>query len=95
MKLRLDMNLIARGLRARRRGTLSATAGCFGALQLLAHTGGSQPYDRALEYAVTQRKNVALEPDVFARVAEEAEKQGLAESDVPRLIAESRAERQW
>ncbi len=73
-------------------------------------------------------KNVALEPDVFARVAAEAQKEGktpdelaneaarrflasrqlqdlqqygrqrasdlgLAEDDVPRLIAESRAER--
>jgi hypothetical protein len=78
---------------------------------------------------MTPQKNVALEPDVFSRVAEEAKKQGrtpdevtneatkrflalrrlqdlqqygrqraaelgLAESDVPRLIAESRAERQ-
>jgi hypothetical protein len=56
-------------------------------------------------------KNVALEPDVFARVAAEAQKEGktlqdlqqygrqrasdlgLTEDDVPRLIAESRAER--
>ncbi len=78
---------------------------------------------------MTPQKNVALEPDVFSRVAEEAKKQGrtpdeltneatkrflalrrlqdlqqygrqraselgLAESDVLRLIAESRAERQ-
>jgi hypothetical protein len=79
---------------------------------------------------MTPQKNVALEPDVFSRVAEEAKKQGrtpdeltneatkrflalrrlqdlqqygrqraaelgLDESDVLRLIAESRAERQW
>jgi hypothetical protein len=78
---------------------------------------------------MTPQKNVALEPDVFSRVAEEAKKQGrtpdeltneatkrflalrrlqdlqqygrqraaelgLDESDVLRLIAESRAERQ-
>jgi hypothetical protein len=78
---------------------------------------------------MTPQKNVALEPDVSARVAAEAEEQGrtpdaltneatkrflalrrvqdlqkygreraaelgLAEDDVPRLIAESRAERQ-
>jgi hypothetical protein len=78
---------------------------------------------------MTPQKNVALEPEVFARVAAEAEKQGLtpdalaneatkrflalrqlqelqqygrqraaelglAESDVLRLVAESRADRQ-
>lgn len=77
---------------------------------------------------MTPQKNVALEPEVFARVVAEAEKQGrtpdelaneatkrflalqrvhdlqnygrqraaelgLTEADVPRLIAESRAER--
>ena len=36
MKQRLDMNKIARGLRAQRKGKVSAGAGYFGAMQLLA-----------------------------------------------------------
>ena len=36
MKMRLDMDKIARGLGARRRGKVAASGGYFGAMQLLA-----------------------------------------------------------
>ncbi len=53
MKPQLDMNKIARGLVAERRGKVSATGGYFGALQLLADiqarfrvpAGGGRPTD--------------------------------------------------
>lgn len=53
MKMRLDMDKIARGLGAKRRGKVAASGGYFGAIQLLADiearfrvpSGGGRPTD--------------------------------------------------
>ena len=53
MKTRLNMDKIARGLRAERRGKVAAPGGYFGAMQLLAEietrfrvpSGGGRPTD--------------------------------------------------
>jgi len=65
MKVRLDMNKIARGLGAERRGKVAASGGYFGAIQLLADiearfrvpSGGGRPTD-----ARTERRLVPLAP---------------------------------
>ena len=72
MKPRLDMNKIARGLCAQRRGKVSATAGYFGAVQLLADvdarfrvpTGGG----RATDPDWTERRLVPLAPRTLERL---------------------------
>jgi hypothetical protein len=43
MKIRLNMNKIAKGLGAKRRGKVVASGGYFGALQLLADSRDSLP----------------------------------------------------
>ena len=72
MKAPLDMSKIARGLRARRGGKVSATAGYFGALQLLADIearlrvparGG-----RATDPEWTERRLVPLAPRTLERL---------------------------
>lgn len=72
MKPRLDMNRIARGLRAQRLGKVSATAGYFGAVQLLADIdtrfrvparGG-----RATDPDWTERRLVPLAPRTLQRL---------------------------
>ena len=72
MKTPLDMNKIARGLRATRGGKVSATAGYFGAMQLLADIdarfrvparGG-----RATDPDWTERRLVPLAPRTLERL---------------------------
>src|SRR3981189_2075759 len=66
MKVRLDMDKIARGLGAERRGKVAAAGGYFGALQLLADiearfrvpSGGGRPTDTGW----TERRLVPLAP---------------------------------
>lgn len=66
MKMRLDMNKIAKGLGAERGGKISATGGYFGAMQLLAEiearfrvpVGGG----RATDPRWTERRLVPLAP---------------------------------
>lgn len=72
MKPRLDMNKIARGLRAERKGTVSAGGGYFGAMQLLADietrfrvpVGGG----RATDPDWTERRLVPLAPRTLKRL---------------------------
>jgi hypothetical protein len=72
MKTRLDMNRIARGLRAERRGQVSAKGGYFGALQLLADIqerfrvppGGGRPTDPLW----TERRLVPLASETLERL---------------------------
>lgn len=72
MKLRLDMEKIARGLGAQRRGKVSATGGYFGAMQLLADVearfrtpaGGGRPTDPRW----TERRLVPLVPETLERL---------------------------
>jgi hypothetical protein len=72
MKAKLDMNRIARGLRAERRGQVSAKGGYFGALQLLADiqerfrvpSGGGRPTDPRW----TERRLVPLAPETLDRL---------------------------
>jgi hypothetical protein len=72
MKPRLDMNKIARGLRAQRQGKVSARAGYFGAMQLLADiearfrvpVGGG----RATDPEWTERRLVPLAPRTLKRL---------------------------
>jgi hypothetical protein len=74
MKTRLDMDKIAKGLGAERRGKVSVTAGYFGALQLLAEVearfrvpaGGGRPTDPRW----TERRLVPLAPRTLARLEE-------------------------
>jgi hypothetical protein len=72
MKPRLDMNKIARGLRAERKGKVSAGGGYFGAMQLLADietrfrvpVGGG----RATDPDWTERRLVPLAPRTLKRL---------------------------
>jgi hypothetical protein len=72
MKARLDMNKIARGLRAERKGKVFAGGGYFGAMQLLADietrfrvpAGGG----RATDPNWTERRLVPLAPRTLKRL---------------------------
>jgi hypothetical protein len=72
MKTSLDMNKIAEGLGAERRGRVSAKGGYFGALQLLADiearfripAGGGRPTDPRW----TERRLVPLAPKTLHRL---------------------------
>ena len=72
MKPRLDMNKIARGLRAERKGKVAAGGGYFGAMQLLADietrfrvpVGGG----RATDPDWTERRLVPLAPRTLKRL---------------------------
>lgn len=72
MKTKLDMNRIARGLGAERRGQTSAKGGYFGALQLLADiqarfrvpSGGGRPTDPRW----TERRLVPLASETLDRL---------------------------
>ena len=72
MKPRLNMNKIAKSLGAQRRGKVSAAAGYFGALQLLADiearfrvpSGGG----RATDPNWTERRLVPLAPQTLTRL---------------------------
>ncbi len=74
MKLRLDMNKIAKGLGAQRRGTVAASGGYFGDLQLLADVaerfrippGGG----RASDPGWTERRLDRLAPRTLKRLKE-------------------------
>jgi hypothetical protein len=78
MKTRLDMNKIARGLGAERRGKVAASGGYFGAIQLLADietrfrvpSGGGRPTDARW----TERRLVPLAPRTLKRLEEIAAK---------------------
>jgi hypothetical protein len=72
MKTQLDMDKIARGLRAERRGKVSVTGGYFGAMQLLADidarfrvpAGGGRPTDPRW----TERRLLPLAPRTLRRL---------------------------
>ncbi len=72
MKTQLDMDKIASGLGAVRRGEVTATSGYFGALQLVADieavfrvpSGGGRPTDPRW----TERRLVPLAPKTLARL---------------------------
>ncbi len=72
MKTHLDMEKIARGLRAERRGKVSATGGYFGAMQLVADIDsrfrvparGGRPTDPRW----TERRLVPLAPRTLERL---------------------------
>ncbi len=74
MKTQLDMDKIARGLGAERRGKVSATGGYFGAQQLLADVkarlrapaGGGRPTDPRW----TERRLIPLAPRTLKRLEE-------------------------
>jgi hypothetical protein len=78
MKVRIDMDKIARGLGAERRGKVGASGGYFGAIQLLADiearfrvpAGGGRPTDAAW----TERRLVPLAPRTLKRLEEIAAK---------------------
>jgi hypothetical protein len=72
MKIQLDMDKIAKGLGAERRGRVDAASGYFGAMQLLADiearlrvpAGGGRPTDPRW----TERRLVPLTPRTLARL---------------------------
>jgi len=72
MKRQLDMDKIAKGLGAKRRGKVSATGGYFAAMQLLADVGarfrtpegGGRPTDPRW----TERRLVPLAPETLDRL---------------------------
>ncbi len=74
MKKQLDMNKIAKGLGAHRRGRATASGGYFGAIQLLADMearfrvppGGGRPTDPSW----TERRLVPLAPRTLKRLEE-------------------------
>jgi hypothetical protein len=78
MKVRLDMDKIARGLGAERRGKVAASGGYFGAIQLLADiearfrvpSGGGRPTDATW----TERRLLPLAPRTLKRLEDIAAK---------------------
>ena len=78
MKIRLDMDKVARGLGAERRGKIVSSGGYFGAMQLLADiearfrvpSGGGRPTDASW----TERRLVPLAPRTLKRLEEIAAK---------------------
>jgi hypothetical protein len=78
MKRQPDMDKIARGLGAERRGKITASGGYFGAIQLLADiearfrvpSGGGRPTDASW----TERRLVPLAPRTLKRLEEMAAK---------------------
>jgi hypothetical protein len=78
MKTQLDMDKIARGLGAGRRGKVTASGGYFGAMQLLADidarfrvpSGGGRPTDPRW----TERRLVPLAPRTLERLEQIAAK---------------------
>ena len=78
MKVRLDMDKIAKGLGGRRRGKVAAAGGYFGAMQLLADiesrfhvpAGGGRPTDARW----TERRLVPLAPQTLKRLEDIAAK---------------------
>jgi hypothetical protein len=78
MKVRIDVDKIARGLGAERRGKVAASGGHFGAIQLLADIearfrvppGGGRPTDATW----TERRLVPLAPRTLKRLKEIAAK---------------------
>jgi hypothetical protein len=78
MKVHLDMDKIARGLGAKRRGKVAASGGYFGTLQLLADiearfrvpSGGGRPTDASW----TERRLVPLAPRTLKRLEDIAAK---------------------
>jgi hypothetical protein len=78
VKTQLDMDKIARGLGAERRGKVTASGGYFGAIQLLTDievrfrvpAGGGRPTDAAW----TERRLVPLAPGTLKRLEEIAAK---------------------
>jgi hypothetical protein len=78
MKVRLDMDKIAKGLGGRRRGKVAAPGGYFGAMQLLADiesrlrvpSGGGRPTDASW----TERRLVPLAPRTLKRLEDMAAK---------------------
>jgi hypothetical protein len=74
MKTQLDMDKIAKGLRAERRGKVAAGSGYFGAMQLLADikarfrvpSGGGRPTDPAW----TERRLLPLAPKTLKKLEE-------------------------
>jgi hypothetical protein len=78
MKTRLNLDRIAKGLGAERRGKASATGGVFGAMQILADVadrfrvppGGGRPTDPRW----TERRLVPLAPQTLGRLEELAKR---------------------
>ena len=78
MKVRLDMDKIARGLGAERREKVAASGGYFGAIQLLADiearfrvpSGGGRPTDASW----TERRLLPLAPRTLKRLEDIAAK---------------------
>ena len=76
MKTQLDMDKIARGLGAERRGTVTSTGGYFGAMQLIADVearfrvpaGGGRRTDPRW----TERRLLPLAPKTLKRLEEQA-----------------------
>ena len=74
MKTQLDMDKIAKGLGAERRGKVTSTGGYFGAMQLLADiearlrvpTGGGRPTDPGW----TERRLLPLAPRTLKKLEE-------------------------
>ncbi len=78
MKTQLDMDKIAKGLGAERRGKVTSTGGYFGAMQLLADiearfrvpSGGGRPTDPGW----TERRLLPLAPRTLKKLEEISEK---------------------
>lgn len=72
MKPKLNMNKIAKGLRAERRGPVKAGAGYFGALALAAEANERfrvpEKGGRATDPAWTERRQVPLTPETLERL---------------------------
>ena len=94
-KQQLDMNRIAKGLGARRKGSVKVTGGYFGAVQLAADIkerlrvpeGGGRPTDRSW----TEKRLLPLAPLTLRRLEEISAKVNVEPMQLAALLVEKGA----
>jgi hypothetical protein len=92
MAHKLDMGKIAKGLGARRMGSVRSSGGYFGALQLAAEVAERfrvpQRGGRATDPGWTERRLIPLSPETLRRLEELADRLHVAPLQVAALLLE-------
>ncbi|MCP4654082.1 MAG: hypothetical protein GY856_01555 [bacterium] len=97
MKQELDMDKIAAGLGAKRRGKVKSSGGYFGAMQLAAEVaerlrvppGGG----RATDPTWTERRLIPLSPETLSRLEELAQRLQVAPLQIAAILLEKTVSR--
>lgn len=96
MDARLDMERIAKGLGAERRGKVAARGGYFGALQLLAEVSARfrvpQGGGRATDPSWSEQRLVRLSPKTLERLEKLAEQAHASPMQIAALLLEQATE---